>query len=147
MTFSNVERAKPPDCQGRPGLGGAATITRLAASVFITIALAACTTTATPSPGPGVVIDGVRVVCDPGPVWPLAPTCSSAIAVALPASLVSPAAIDFVEYHYGAYCTPGAPCASASPNVGYVVMHLQGGAPEVRFSLSADASGKVTLGP
>ena len=115
---------------------------RPAATLLLALVLAACTSA--PSPPPGVPIDGVNAICDGGPIWPLAPTCSAAIAAALPASGFAASAIDFAEYHYGANCPPGAPCASAPPNAGYLLIHVKTGG-DVLVALSADRSGRVSV--
>jgi hypothetical protein len=104
--------------------------------------VSACT--AAPTARPGVPIDGVNVVCDASQAWPSAPTCAAAIAAAVPTAGYAASQIDYAEYHYGDACPPGAPCASAPPNVGYVLIHLKSSGP-VQVALSADSSGKVTV--
>ena len=91
-------------------------------------------------------MDGVNVVCDAGPSWPLAPTCDAAIAAALPAANQSASAIDFVEYHFGSYCPPGVPCGSAFPSSGYLIVRLKANGAVVLVTVSADASGRVSVG-
>lgn len=120
-------------------------MTRVSAAFLVAAVLAACTATATPSAAPGVVVNGVRQVCDAAPSSPSPLTCASALAVALPGAGFTTALIDFVEFHYGAYCAPGAPCASAFPNEGYVVVHLKAPGPGLLIQLSADGSGRVTV--
>lgn len=115
---------------------------RLATSILAALALAACAPG--PTPVPGTPIAGVNVVCDSSTAWPLAPTCSAAIAAALTALGHADLAIDYAEYHYGDNCPPGAPCASAPPNVGYLLIHLKSRG-DVQVALSADPSGKVTV--
>lgn len=107
------------------------------------LALGGCATTASSTYDAGVRIDGVTVICDPGPVWPLAPTCRAALTAALAASGFAPADIAYAQYRYGSYCAPGAPCASAPPNFGYVVFWTND--PPVLVQLSADPEGHVTV--
>jgi len=121
---------------------------RLGASSLIVLAVGACTATAAPTPVPGTLIAGVHAVCDPLPSPPNPLACSAAVGAALPASGYTTTDLDFVEFHYGSYCAPGVPCASAFPNDGYVVVHPSraGGArPIVLVQLSADATGRVSV--
>lgn len=121
---------------------------RLLSSALIVAALAGCTATVTSSPVPGILIDGVHVLCDAAPATPSPLTCRDALKAAMPASTYAASDVDFAEFHLGAYCAPGAPCASAPTNMGYVVVHptRPGGArPIVLIQLSADASRTVMV--
>jgi len=71
----------------------------------------------------------------------MAPTCAAAIS----AAGLSQSGIDFVQYHFGRYCAPGAPCPSAPPNYGYLVVHFKASSSVILIQVQADASGKVTV--
>ena len=121
---------------------------RLLSSGLMAAALAGCSATATPSAVPGIVVGGVHAVCEAAPTPPLPLTCRAALQAAIPASTYAASDVDFAEFHYGGYCAPGAPCASAFPNTGYVVVHptRPGGArPIVLIQVSTNASGSVSV--
>jgi hypothetical protein len=121
-------------------------MTRVAALIFAVIALGACATTTSPTPVPGTLLrGGFDLLCDKASTWPLAPTCAAAANAALPpAPGVDAGAIDNVEYRFGAYCPPSAPCMSAPPNYGYLIIRLKAGG-VLLVTVSADAAGKVTV--
>jgi len=73
------------------------------------------------------------------------PRCAPAIAAAVRLFTGEVPAISRIEFHHGAYCSPGARCAAPPPNLGYVVIRsADGRRGDLWVSVIADDEGDVT---
>lgn len=124
----------------------------------------------------GVLIVGVLTACAPAPAPPTLPAvtpsavaqgviaceelsmpysspavhlrCAAALdaAQAAVASQLPASEVTGIDFHYGAWCPPGASCGpSGNPNIGYVRFHDRAPNPDLVVLVSADESGAVTV--
>ena len=102
------------------------------------------------------VAEEPKVVCQPntsswskteanGSQVPIAITLTCENAVAAAKAVVGPQpALAYIEFGIGFWCPPGASCAVALPNRGFVVFHRKSLLPDLLVNVTEDDTGKVT---
>jgi len=129
------------------------------AATSLLILLVACSSPA-PSPSASAAIAVLpEPVCDPPPqVWrvdangqeelvDITLTCEDAVEAATAALPAGHLPIVAIEFHFGAYCPPGAHCPFADPQNGYVVFVTasRGPQPGIWLGVAANEAGGVRI--